>query len=102
MTRLELYRTKTKPYHWKVLLFFILFSMVLTSGIFFFQYYWQKSIRIDTPVSDLGNKVVVHLPNGQEVFTYEKLIMKKNGKIYYKGERNTIDLTGGTVTYQNW
>jgi len=30
------------------------------------------------------------------------LIQEKDGKTYYKGERNTIDLTGGAVTYEEW
>jgi hypothetical protein len=49
-----------------------------------------------------GPKVVIHLPNGQKVYTYENLIFEKEGKTYYKGERNTIDLTGGTVDYEEW
>lgn len=66
------------------------------------HHYFQSTIRIDEPAADMGLKVVVHLPKGQEVYTYDKLIVEKNGKTYYKGERNTIDLTGGTVTYEDW
>jgi hypothetical protein len=51
---------------------------------------------------ELGKKVVVQLPSGQKVYTYEKLIIVKNGRTYYKGERNIIDLTGGSVTYEDW
>ncbi|MDP4084345.1 MAG: hypothetical protein Q8934_06970 [Bacillota bacterium] len=102
MTRLELYRTNQKVFTWKGPFFFILSCIILAAGILYFQQYWQKSIRIEVPEADLGKKVVVQMPNGQEVFTYEKLIIKKDGKTYYKGERNTIDLTGGTVSYKNW
>ena len=30
------------------------------------------------------------------------ILLKRMESLYYKGERNTIDLTGGTVIYQNW
>jgi hypothetical protein len=102
MTRLELYHNKPKQFSWKGPFFFILACIIVTGGLFVFRYYYQHSIRIEAPVVDLGSKVVIHLPNGQKVYTYENLIFKKNGKTYYKGERNIIDLTGGTVTYENW
>lgn len=102
MTRLELYQHRPKQIHWKGPIFFILLSVVLATGYFELHQYWQGTIRIEAPQEDLGKKVIVHLPNGQEVNTYENLIVKKNGKTYYKGERNTIDLTGGTVEYKNW
>jgi hypothetical protein len=43
-------------------------------------------------------------PYNQEILSHPNvnLIFEKDGKTYYKGERNTIDLTGGTVTYENW
>ncbi|WML44154.1 hypothetical protein [Neobacillus sp. PS3-40] len=102
ITRLELYHNKPKQIHWKGPLFFILSCLILSAGVLVTQQYWQKTIRIEAPEENLGKKVVVHLPNGSDVFTYEKLIVKKEGKTFYKGERNTIDLTGGTVTYENW
>ncbi|HJV32192.1 MAG TPA: hypothetical protein VJ558_08335 [Bacillales bacterium] len=102
MTRLELYHANPKQRNWKGPLFFILSCLILTAGIYVFINKWQNTIRIDAPETDLGKKVVIHLPNGQEVYTYEKLIVKKDGKTFYKGERNTIDLTGGTVAYENW
>jgi hypothetical protein len=102
MTRLELYHANPKQNHWKGPVFFILSCLILTVGIFIFYNQWQKTIKIDTPEMNLGKKIVVHLPNGQEVYTYEKLLVKKDGKTFYKGERNTIDLTGGTVAYENW
>lgn len=102
MTRLELYHDKPKQFHWKGPIFFILLLITLSAGVFEFSHYWQGTIRIEAPQVDLGKKVIVHLPNGQEVLTYEHLIVKIDGKTYYKGERNTIDLTGGTVEYKNW
>jgi hypothetical protein len=101
MTRLELYHSNPKQNHWKGPLFFILSCMILAVGILYFYNNWQESIRIDAKV-ELGKKIVVHMPNGQEINTYENLIVKKDGKTFYKGERNTIDLTGGTVAYENW
>jgi hypothetical protein len=102
MTRLELYHANPKKINWKGPVFSILSCLILATGILNFYNNWQKSIRIDAPDENLGKKVVVHLPNGQEVYTYEKLIIKKDGKTIYKGERNIIDLTGGTVAYENW
>jgi hypothetical protein len=102
MTRLELYHDKPKQFSWKGPFFFILTLVIMTASFFVFKYYYQSTIKIEAPSEDLGSKVVIHLPDGQEVFTYENLIIEKDGKTYYKGERNTIDLTGGTVTYENW
>jgi len=52
--------------------------------------------------SELGDKVIVTMPNGKKVYTYKNLLVEENGKLLYKGERNTIDLTGGVVVYENW
>lgn len=102
MTRLELYHSNPKQYHWKGPLFFAFFCIILAAGILYFYSNWQNSIRIDAPEENLGKKIVVHMPNGQEINTYANLIVEKNGKTYYKGERNTLDLTGGTIAYENW
>ncbi|MGG5254388.1 hypothetical protein ACQYAD_12910 [Neobacillus sp. SM06] len=102
MTRVELYHDKPKQFHWKGPFLIILACFILAFGIYQLNQYWHDTIRIDAPKENLGKKVVVHLPNGQEVYTYENLIVKKDGKTYYKGERNTIDLTGGTIDYKNW
>ncbi|WP_208025328.1 hypothetical protein [Bacillus salipaludis] len=102
MTRLELYHDKPKQYSRKGPLFFVLACIILTVGFFVFRYFYFSTIRIEAPSEDLGRKVVIHLPNGQKVYTYENLIIEKDGKKYYKGERNTIDLTGGKVDYKNW
>ncbi|MEH7111176.1 hypothetical protein V7124_02225 [Neobacillus niacini] len=102
MTRIELYHQKTKQFSWKRPFFFILTLIIVTAGFFLFKHYYQSTIKIEAPDENLGSKVVIHLPDGKEVFTYENYILEKDGRIYYKGERNTIDLTGGTVTYENW
>ena len=102
MTRIELYHDKPKQLSWKGPLFFILACIIVSVGFFVFRYYYESSIRIEAPVVELGPKVVIHLPNGQKVYTYENLIFEKDGKTYYKGERNIINLTGGKVTYENW
>lgn len=102
MTRIELYHQKTKKISWKRPFFFILTFIILIAGFFVFRHYYQSTIKIESPDENLGSKVVIHLPDGKEVFTYENYIIERDGRTYYKGERNTIDLTGGTVIYQNW
>jgi hypothetical protein len=102
MTRLELYHDKTKQISLKGPLLFILICTIMIVGFFVFRHYYQTTIKIEAPQENLGPKVVIHLPNGQKVFTYENLIIEKDGKTYYEGERNTIDVTGGLVTYENW
>lgn len=99
MTRTELYHDKPTNFFWKGTLLFFLTCILLGIGLI---QYSQKQIKIEAPKIDLGRKVVVHLPNGEEVFTYEKLIIQKEGKIIYKGERNTLDFTGGTVEHKDW
>ncbi|OIK15621.1 hypothetical protein BIV60_08750 [Bacillus sp. MUM 116] len=102
MTRLELYHAKPKQSSRKGPLFFILACIILTVGFFVFRYLYFSTIRIEAPAEDYGKKVVIQLPNGQKLYTYENLIIEKDGKKYYKGERNTIDVTGGKVDYNNW
>ncbi|MGG3563023.1 hypothetical protein ABES03_15630 [Neobacillus rhizosphaerae] len=102
MTRVELYNHKLKQFSWKGLFLFILIGIIFAAGFTVFHYYDQRTIKIEAPSENLGQKVVIELPNGQKVYTYDNLIYEKNGKTYYKGERNTIDLTGGTVAYEEW
>jgi hypothetical protein len=102
LTRVELYHSKPKQTSFKGLFFFIVMCLVVTASFFVFRHYYQNTIKIEAPIENPGPKVVINLPNGQKVYTYEKLIFEKDGKTYYKGERNTIDLTGGTVDYEEW
>lgn len=103
MTRLELYHHQTRHFNWKGPLFILVFSLFILAGCLLgYRHYFENSIKLDAPKPNLGPKVVVQLPNGQKVFTYKNLIYQKDGKTFYQGERNMIDLTGGTVAYQNW
>ncbi|WP_066064879.1 hypothetical protein [Neobacillus soli] len=102
MTRVELYNHKPKQSSWKGLFFLITACLILAVGFYVVRYYYQSTIKIEAPLEHPGEKVVIHLPNGQKVFTYENLIFEKDGKTYYQGERNTIDLTGGTVDHEDW
>lgn len=67
-----------------------------------FYFYSQSLIRVEVPEQTPGEKVVITLPDGGKIFTYENFIVEKQGKVYYKGERNTIEFTGGFVIYENW
>ncbi|MDP4161803.1 MAG: hypothetical protein Q8906_06605 [Bacillota bacterium] len=102
MTRTELYHESPKQFQMKGLLITVLAFAILIGGIVWLNHYAESTIKIDAPKEDLGRKVVVHLPNGKDVYTYEKFIIQKAGKLIYKGERNTIDLTGGKLDYKNW
>jgi hypothetical protein len=103
MSRIELYHNRTKQFQWKIPFLFLLLSiLIVAGGYLLFQQYSQRTIQMDNPDENPGKKVVVSLPNGQEVFTYDKFIVKNGSKTYYKGERNTIDLTGGKVVYKDW
>jgi hypothetical protein len=81
----------------------IMFLIMLFVGLMVItNIYLNGIIRVETPEVDLGRKVVIHLEDGKEVQTYENLLVKKKGKLYYQGEFNTIDVTGGIVVFQDW
>ncbi len=66
-------------------------------------YFYSKSlIKIKSPKQVLGEKVIITLPEGKTAYTFENLIIEEEGKLLYKGESNTIDLTGGQIVYENW
>ena len=72
--------------------------LLFIGGYFFTEYFFA-----DKPNDqNLGDKVVITLPTGKKVFTYENLIVEENGKLLYKGDRNTLDLTGGVIVYEDW
>ncbi|WP_231575005.1 hypothetical protein [Bacillus sp. B-jedd] len=102
MTRYEMRHLKPSRfnmYRWIAMSVFLLCMIGMMVG---FSRYAQSTIKIEAPQIDNGKKVVVVLPNGKKVFTFEKLLVEENGKLYYKGEWNTIDLTGGKVEYKDW
>ena len=80
---------------------FILSSQVYRS---FFHYICtlKSLIKIEAPKQVLGEKVIITLPEGKKVYTYENLIIEEEGKLFYKGESNTLNLTGGQIVYENW
>jgi hypothetical protein len=79
------------------------FLILLAAAAVLLTFYYSASlIKIELPEKDLGQKVVIELPAGKNIYTYEKLLIKENGKLYYKGERNEIDLTGGRIIYEDW
>lgn len=80
-----------------ILLFFLCIAALIALYI-----YSQSLIKIEAPKKELGEKVIIRLPSGDQVFTYENLIVNEGGKLYYKGERNEMDITGGIVLYENW
>lgn len=75
---------------------------VLSAILLSFYFYSQSLIRVESPEQKPGEKVIISLPDGGRILTYENFIVEKKGKLYYKGERNTIEFTGGIVIYENW
>jgi hypothetical protein len=100
MNRIERYHVQhSKPFFlngWVICLVFLC-GLIITANL-----YLKSQIKIEAPKVELGRQVIIQLPNAKEIQTYEGLIVKKDGKLYYKGEWNTIDITGGTVVYQDW
>ena len=88
-----------KPFYRSWLMYFLLLAFGLFIGT---NLYFKSQITINAPEVDLGEKVVVILENGQEMKTYENLLVEKEKKIYYKGEFNTIDITKGIIVYKDW
>lgn len=81
----------------------LLILILLTAGLIVAIHFYLKSqIKIEAPEVDLGRKVIIQLPTGEEVQTYENLLVERDGKLYYDGEINTIDVTDGVVVIQDW
>ncbi|WP_394231449.1 hypothetical protein [Niallia oryzisoli] len=91
--------TETKPWFklWSV--YVLGFLIIILVGLYLYS---QSLIRVESPKQELGEKVVITMPSGKTVYTYENLIVREEGKLLYKGEINTIDLTGGVVVQQDW
>lgn len=99
MEQIQPNHMETKPFY-KLGAFYVLIALItILIGLYFYS---QALIQIHTPDRDLGEKVIVSLPSGKTLFTYENLIVEEDGKLLYKGENSTIDLTGGVVVYQDW
>ena len=99
MSRLERLAKQRKPFYkmWSLYLIIAVITLLLST------YFYSKSlIKIKSPKQVLGEKVIITLPEGKTVYTFENLIIEEDGKLYYKGERNTLDLTGGQIVYENW
>jgi hypothetical protein len=99
MTRTELNHQQPKSFFWKKITLFVMISVAFVTAAYFFS---QSLIKIEAPKKDYGRKVIIQLPNGNEVLTYENLIVKEDGKMFYKGETHEIDLTGGNIVYEDW
>ncbi|WP_318503627.1 hypothetical protein [Bacillus sp. T3] len=81
----------------------ILILIFLTAGLIVAIHFYLKSqIKIEAPEVDLGRKVIIQLPTSEELQTYENLLVERDGKLYYDGEINTIDVTDGVVVIQDW
>lgn len=99
MTRSERHLKKPGSYFMPVSMILLGSLIVLFTALYFYS---KSLITIEAPKKDLGQKIVIQLPSGKSVFTYENLIVKENGKLLYKGESNTLDLSGGIVVYEDW
>ncbi|KON89365.1 hypothetical protein AF332_22830 [Sporosarcina globispora] len=99
MTRSEMHMVKPKS---KFLLMSIILLGCIAALFTALYFYSQSLITIEAPKKDLGEKIIIQLPSGKSVFTYENLVVKEDGKLFYKGELNTLDLTGGIIVYEEW
>lgn len=99
MYRSERHLKKKKPILFTGLI--IILSLLCITAISA-HLYLKSTIQVEAPKKDLGRKVVIMLPSGKQIYSYENLIVDVDGKLYYKGERHTIDLTGGKVKYKDW
>ncbi|KAA9021655.1 hypothetical protein [Niallia endozanthoxylica] len=91
--------TETKPWFKLWSIYVLGFLVLILVGLYLYS---QSLIRVEAPKEELGEKVIITMPSGKTVYTYENLIVEEKGKLLYKGELNTIDLTGGVVEHQNW
>ncbi|MBU8877547.1 hypothetical protein BGM26_00910 [Bacillus sp. FJAT-29790] len=99
MSRSERHLVQPKQWFSKSLLILFLFCISAITALYFYS---KSLIKIEAPKKDLGQKIIIKLPSGDQVFTYENLIVNEDGKLYYKGDRNTVDLTGGIVLIEEW
>ena len=99
MSRVERLAKQRKPFYKMWSLYFIIAVITLLLSTYFYS---KSLIKIKSPKQVLGEKVIITLPEGKTVYTFENLIIEEDGKLYYKGERNTLDLTGGQIVYENW
>jgi hypothetical protein len=99
MSRVERLANQRKPFYKMWSLYFIIAVITLLLSTYFYS---KSLIKIKSPKQVLGEKVIITLPEGKTVYTFENLIIEEDGKLYYKGERNTLDLTGGQIVYENW
>jgi len=91
--------TETKPWFKLWSIYILGFLVLILVGLYLYS---QSLIRVEAPKEELGEKVIITMPSGKTVYTYENLLVEEEGKLLYKGELNTIDLTGGVVEHQNW
>lgn len=59
-----------------------------------------KHTPASEPKEPLGRVVIIELPNGNTMTTYEAYIVKKGEKLFYKGKDSEIDITGGKITFK--
>ncbi|WP_428908847.1 hypothetical protein [Niallia sp. Krafla_26] len=90
---------EVKPLYKFGSLYILVALLAVLIGLYFYS---QALIQVKTPNPDLGEKVIVTLPAGKTIYTYENLIVEEDGKLLYKGENSTLDLSGGVVVYQEW
>lgn len=99
MSQIQRILDEKKPFYKVGSIFILILLFVIIIGLYFYS---QALIKVEAPQPVLGEKVIVTLPEGKTIYTYENLIVEEDGKLFYKGKNSTIDLTGGVVEYQEW
>lgn len=100
MSRFNRYMTY-KPWI-SIKIIFLLVCLIVLSLLVAKLYLYKGFVTDQPKEKELGEKIIVILPSGKEVYTYENLVTSENGKLIYKGDRSKINLTGGIVKYEDW
>lgn len=75
---------------------------IIVSACFIVTWLYLKlpvSHHTQPATTNLGRTVIVYMPNGTKMYTYEKYIIQKDGKTYYKSEYYNMNITNARIEY---
>ena len=77
MSRVERLANQRKPFYKMWSLYFIIAVITLLLSTYFYS---KSLIKIKSPKQVLGEKVIITLPEGKTVYTFENLIIEEDRK----------------------